>query len=713
VPSSDPPPAPQEASEEAPEDPVARALGDYLDAVDGLVAQISDAEVEDQLLDLLDVAGYGGGRPRAVSYTAAEHSANEIVLAARRKGDEIVAAARRRAADCVDSAVAEASRTVAGARRAAAQIVGTTGAGQPVPPSTVEGPVTRTRTQIEAADDAPGLGRLWATVIVGGNSITPAAAAALPGLLATHVGRLRDAIVADAFTTGSGHQAGSAIVAAGIKVPEALGRTLEILTSRLAPDAEGETTRRVSLLMAALAEGFAMAIRDDVLAQQESLQLAAQNAARQIELSLRASESHYRRLALFDPLTGLPNRSLFSERLAQAVIRGGAGRHIGVCLIDLDGFKAVNDRFGDGVGDRVLTVVSQRLTPLVADGDYLLARLGGDEFAVLVEDCAGASHMIELAERVIAAIAERIDIDQQRLTVSASVGILDAPATSAPPAALIRRADTALRQAKTGRTGWALFDPRQPPATGGGHIAIPELSLGAFELRYQPLVGLAGGQVVGYEALARWSHPTLGRLDPDQVVDLTGDSDLAVRLSAHLLTEVCRQAARWNAGSQAPYVSVNLPLRHVSYPDIVAQVTQALHDSGLPPARLQLEIAENAAIGLATDNLAMLTTLAGLGVRLAIDDFGTGYTSLTYLRSLPVHELKLATSFLAGLGTPTTNHVDEAILTAMITLAHTIGLTIAAQGVDTDHHANRLTALRCDTAQGAHLGHPQPASTIP
>jgi EAL domain-containing protein (putative c-di-GMP-specific phosphodiesterase class I) len=265
----------------------------------------------------------------------------------------------------------------------------------------------------------------------------------------------------------------------------------------------------------------------------------------------------------------------------------------------------------------------------------------------------------------------------------------------------------------SGKGRWALFDPernKDEVARYALSAAMPAaLERHEFTLRYQPLVDLVSGRIRGVEALARWHHPELGLLTPHRFIDLAEDSGLIVPLGGRLLEQACRQAARWHPPeSAAPFVSVNLSVRQIRHAGLVADVVAILDRTGLPPQRLQLEITESTAMGTDDDTLHTVHALADLGVRLAIDDFGTGYSSLAYLRTLPVHGLKLAGSFMRGIRSPATaDPTDEAILTTLISLGHTLGLTVTAEGVETAVQAGRLRAMGCDIGQGWYFSHPQ------
>jgi diguanylate cyclase (GGDEF)-like protein len=471
----------------------------------------------------------------------------------------------------------------------------------------------------------------------------------------------------------------------------------------------------MSRLVETLIAGHSRAVRDRTLNEQEEIRRAALMAREQAQQALRASEARFRHEATHDPLTGLPNRALFADRLDQFFIRPHPAGRLGLCFVDLDGFKAINDSFGHQVGDQMLIAVAERLNSIAAESGHLIARLGGDEFVILVEDTTCADDAVKVADRALTALGEPIHLDGRRLSVSASIGIVERGTAGTDPAELMRAADITLYWAKAnGKARWALFDLKRNARDVARYqlsTALPSaLDQDEFILHYQPLVDLANGTIRGMEALARWRHPQLGMLTPDRFIDLAEDTGAIVTLGGRLLEMACRQASQWlRLTPIAPFVSVNLSVRQIRHPGLVADVAAVLRHSGLPPGQLQLEITESAVMGTDDETLHTLQALADSGVRLAIDDFGTGYSNLAYLRALPVCGLKLAGSFVQGLRAPRTpDPTDEAILTTLVSLGRTLGLTITAEGIETAIQASRLRAIGCDLGQGWLFGRPQP-----
>ena len=423
--------------------------------------------------------------------------------------------------------------------------------------------------------------------------------------------------------------------------------------------------------------------------------------------------------AMHDPLTGLPNRALFLERLREVLANAGPRTRIGLCYLDLDGFKVVNDSLGHDVGDELLVTVGRRLDASVSQAGHLVARMGGDEFVILIEDSTGNDQVITLADRVLSGLTEPVRVRGHQLTVSASIGIVERPVATASAAELLQAADITLYWAKSeGKGRWALFDAdrnaRQITRHTLSAMMPAALERDEFVVDYQPLVELSGGALIGVEALVRWHHPRLGLIMPDRFVELAEETGLIVPLGRHVLARACGQASAWRsaAGDAAPFVSVNLAVRQCRDPGLVGDVARILEETGLEPGRLQLEITESAIMGTDDEALAALHLLSSMGVRIAIDDFGTGYSNLAYLRRLPVHALKIAGSFVEGLRSGNDTVVDTQIVATLVSLAHALGLAVTAEGVETRAQACRLRSLGCDAGQGWLFARPGPPERI-
>ncbi|MER6528463.1 EAL domain-containing protein [Streptomyces sp. NPDC001508] len=457
------------------------------------------------------------------------------------------------------------------------------------------------------------------------------------------------------------------------------------------------------------------------------LSVADISARRELQAKLRHLQMH-------DPVTRLANRTLFFERLtaaleADAYEQGGTGR-VGLCYLDLDGFKAVNDTLGHRVGDRLLAAVAERLTQIADEagcgrtGTPLVARLGGDEFALLVEDSTGTDQLAELAESALTALRAPFDLAGRRLSLTASIGVVERHTAGTTATGLMQAADTTLYWAKAdGKGRWTLFDPERNAhrmtRQALSSALRPAIDRGEFALEYQPLVGMEDGRLRGVEALVRWQHPQFGTLMPNRFIGLAEEDGSIVPLGRWALVTACRQARRWQLDhpDEPPiFMSVNVAVRQVWDSDLVADVADALARTDLAPHLLQLELTESAVMGSAGRPLEALQALSDMGVRIAIDDFGTGYSNLAYLSRLPVSVLKLDGSFVRGFQYDDPgdrpNPADEVVVEAMIQLAHRLGLTVTAECVETSAQATRLRHIGCDTGQGWLYSRPVPPDRI-
>ncbi|WP_261567148.1 putative bifunctional diguanylate cyclase/phosphodiesterase [Frankia gtarii] len=453
----------------------------------------------------------------------------------------------------------------------------------------------------------------------------------------------------------------------------------------------------------------------------------------QLSMILDVTERHrlqgqLHRQARQDPLTGLPNRTVLVERVTE-LMAAEPDRRLGLCFIDLDGFKAVNDSLGHDVGDRVLIAVAGRLTGAL-DAGQLLVRMGGDEFVILLADTTGIDDVTATARAVLAALAEPVRVGGQALSIGASMGLVERPVADGDLADLLRAADITLYQAKdAGRGRWAVFDAERNARQVTRHTLSTMLP-GAveqdqFTVVYQPIVtlggrsgaGWSGGAMAGVEALVRWRHPRFGVLTPEAFIGLAEETGQIVPLGRRVLELACRQAAEWRElcpdGAGAPYVSVNLTARQTREADLVDQVARILDETGLPARMLQLELTESEMMSTADEPMRALDGLAAMGVRIAIDDFGTGYSNLAYLRRLPVHTLKLAGPFVDDFGSARWYDPDgEKIVRMLVELAHSLRLTVTAEGVETADQAERLCQVDCDSAQGYLFARPLPPGEI-
>jgi diguanylate cyclase (GGDEF)-like protein len=418
---------------------------------------------------------------------------------------------------------------------------------------------------------------------------------------------------------------------------------------------------------------------------------------------------------LHDPLTDLPNRTLFLDRLELALAR--LRRHdgsIAVLFIDLDNFKVVNDSLGHGAGDRLLVEMARRLRHAVRPSDTI-ARFGGDEFVVLCEDIAQARDAVVVGQRIVEATAVPFDLDGREMFVTAAVGVaLALDPEGATPETLLRDADAAMYRAKERGPGRVeVFDEalrarilERLELENGLRRAVQR---GELCVWYQPEVSLADGRVIGFEALVRWQHPTRGLLAPAHFMQIAEETGLIVEIGAWVIDEACRQAAEWRAEGAQLDVAVNVSARQLMDPDVVDVVKRALETHGLPPEALCLEITESAVMRDPEAVLNALSLVKQLGVKVALDDFGIGFSSLSQLRELlPLHALKVDRSFIRGLA----DNRNSAIVAAVVMMATTLGVTAIAEGVETEEELAQARALGIDTSQGYLFTAPGPAETM-
>jgi diguanylate cyclase (GGDEF)-like protein len=410
-----------------------------------------------------------------------------------------------------------------------------------------------------------------------------------------------------------------------------------------------------------------------------------------------AEEKEYQ--ALHDALTGLPNRTMFSNVVEATMARGASGgREIAVMLLDLDSFKEVNDTLGHGVGDAVLKVLAARLSAEVGERGTV-ARLGGDEYAVIVP-VDDRDHAIREAERVKACIEEPIDEEGLLIEPRTSVGVAMSPDNGDDAATLLRLADVAMYSAKENRAGVTVYEPKYDHYSPRRLTLAGELrqAIAASELlvTYQPQQDLASGAITAVEALVRWNHRVHGFVPPDEFIPVAEQTGLIVPLTDYVLTETLSQQVRWQRQGLDLEVSVNLSPRVVQDSQLPALVAQRLEATGCEPRRLTLELTETGLINDHARVAAILHQLAGMGVRVSIDDFGTGYSSLSRLSDLPVNEVKIDKSFVFAMA----NGAPETVVRSIIDLGHNLGLRVVAEGVEDLGTLQRLRQLRCHAVQG-------------
>ncbi|MEU7416436.1 putative bifunctional diguanylate cyclase/phosphodiesterase [Streptomyces antibioticus] len=433
---------------------------------------------------------------------------------------------------------------------------------------------------------------------------------------------------------------------------------------------------------------------------------------RLLNLRLRYEATH-------DALTGLPNRTLFFERL-EKVLSAGGDQRFGLCYLDLDGFKTINDSLGHAAGDRLLVEVADRLQSCATAPGEMVARLGGDEFVALTTGPDTDREVDELATRIQNALVAPVRIDGRELTVRGSIGIVEGPAAERSPAEVLRSADITMYRAKSaGGNRFELADPEADARAITRHgltTALPAaLERGEFFIEYQPLVHLGDGGVRGAEALVRWLHPQHGVLGPDRFIPLAEHTGLIVPLGRWVLEQAVDQARQWRerSGDTDPVrINVNLSPCQLTHPGLVQDTVDILERAGVEPRVLCLEVTESALIGADDDLLKPLRRLAEMGVDIALDDFGTGYSNLANLRRLPVSVLKLDRSFTQGMQQFPADPVDLKIVEGIVSLAHSLDLAVTVEGVETGAQAEQLRLLGCDTAQGWYYARPGPPDRL-
>ena len=432
------------------------------------------------------------------------------------------------------------------------------------------------------------------------------------------------------------------------------------------------------------------------------------------EDELRRANALLASQASHDPLTGLANQVLFREQVATAARRLSDPTRLAVLFIDLDDFKNVNDSLGHSAGDQLLVEVSDRLRRCVRGVDTV-ARLGGDEFAVLVDELEDEAEAIEIAERILRALSRPITVAARSVSTGASVGIAFGRSGDGVDE-LLRNADLAMYHAKnSGRRQYRTYEPRMHDAALQ-RLEVDSLLRGAaargeLVVHYQPIVELRSGDIRAVEALVRWSHPDRGLLLPGEFVPFAEDSGVIDEIGSHVLFEACREARRWgiDVGEHAaPAVTVNVSPHQLLDETLPERVAEVLSSTGIEPSRLVLEITEGALMQDPATAAGRLEELTRVGVRLAVDDFGTGHSSLAHLQRFPIDTLKIDRSFI----TDVEEHTGSSLVQAIVQLAHTLGMTTIAEGVETVGQRERLAELGCDLAQGYLYHRPAPVGQV-
>ncbi len=533
----------------------------------------------------------------------------------------------------------------------------------------------------------------------GHTSTTPDLPSALGAVLTDEFAERRDARV---FARGRTDDESVAVLA-----------ELDARDAMMAPIVEGDALIGFVVTANRLSDIYSFAAQDArmfaTLASHAGV--ALQNGRLIIRLHDQARQREHE--ARHDPLTGLANRVRFADRLAERFDGGGSDDQIVIALMDLDGFKEINDTLGHQSGDQVLVEVADRLRSAV-DDSTLVVRLGGDEFGLLGASSARPSAVASMCRRIRSAVAEPMEIDGIVVTMGVSIGLAVAPDDGDNAETLMRRADVAMYSAKSGRDGGVCFydatrDENTPRRLALGHELRLAVDAGQIRPVFQPKVSLLDGRMTGVECLCRWDHPTLGEIMPDEFIPLADRIGVNGSLTTFMLSSALEQADRWHAAGNDWGVAVNISMSTLLDDDLAAIVRRLLSTTSVPPGMVTLEITETHVMSDAVRATRALTELAALGVRLSVDDFGTGYSSLAYLQRLPVDEVKIDKVFVQALET---DQGAAAIVRSVLDLARNLDLWVVAEGVEHAEIAERLRMLGCAEAQGFHFARPMPGSEI-
>lgn len=432
--------------------------------------------------------------------------------------------------------------------------------------------------------------------------------------------------------------------------------------------------------------------------------------------AIARAEAHLTYQAHVDPVTGLPNRHAFNEHLTYTLSKvEHLGGHLELLLLDLDNFKSVNDSIGHSKGDQLLKAVGQRISASLRDADTV-CRIGGDEFAIILESRSSERKGDAVAAKVIQALTTPFSVDDHEIYVTGSVGVSSSADDSWDILILTRNADTAMYVAKAkGKNTFAVF--RQEMNQNAQKRLVIENALrkaiknDELALHYQPKLHLRHNRITGFEALLRWTNPQLGAISPVEFIPIAEETGMINQIGMWVVQAACQQIAEWEKLGLADFkVSLNLSPRQTKNPQLANDILNVIHTVGIEPARLELEITESQLMENVGANVELLAHLRSHGLRLSIDDFGTGYSSMAYLKRFPINELKIDRSFVRDIPG---DGDDEAIIASIIALGHGLGLTVIAEGVETEQQIAFLRSVDCDSIQGYHLAKPMPATDVP
>ena len=417
-----------------------------------------------------------------------------------------------------------------------------------------------------------------------------------------------------------------------------------------------------------------------------------------------------RHQAMYDNLTGLPNRALFSDRLQQAILIGRREKQpFALITMDLDRFKEINDTLGHHAGDRVLQHVANCARASLRESDTV-ARMGGDEFTVLLATANDLDGAVAAAKKILKALDEPLEISGQKIEIGASLGIAMFPEHGDDPTVLLREADAAMYLAKQTHGGYKVYS-KELGQGADDRVALQgelrrAIANNELVLHYQPKIDFGSDRVCGVEALVRWQHPIHGLLPPDKFIPLAEQTGLIKSMTQHILKIALRQCEEWRRAGLDLSVAVNISAINIQDAEFPDQVAKLLKESTVPSSRIELEITETAVMAEPVRAVDCIKRLSALGLQISIDDFGTGYSSMAYLRDLLVAKIKIDKSFVKDMAV---NHSDAVIVRSTIELGHNLGLKVIAEGVETEGAWDRLKALGCDDAQGYYMSHPLPS----